>query len=140
MRYLIDTNIFLFVVQEQDKLSIDVLNIIDNYENIIYLSSESIKELILLLRAGRIEVPRWKTTKDIFDSVEEQGFTVYYIKKEHFITLGKIEPIEEHKDPFDHTIMAHAITNKIPLISSDTKMPYYKNQGLNLIFNRFSKN
>ncbi|MDR2732091.1 MAG: hypothetical protein LBB36_02615, partial [Fibromonadaceae bacterium] len=81
----------------------------------------------------------WKTTKDIFASVEEQGFTVDYIKKEHFITLGKIEPIEEHKDPFDHTIMAHAITNKIPLISSDTKMPYYRSQGLNLIFNRFSK-
>jgi PIN domain nuclease of toxin-antitoxin system len=129
MRYLI----------ERDKLHNDILNTLTDYENKIYLSSESIKEIILLLRAGRIDVPAWKTTKDIFSSVEEWGVTVYYIKKEHFITLGKIEPIEEHKDPFDHTIMAHAITNKIPLISSDTKMPYYKNQGLNLIFNRFSK-
>jgi len=64
MRYLIDTNIFLFVIQEQDKLSKDVQFIIDDYENKIYISSESIKEIILLLRAKKIEVPKWKTTKD----------------------------------------------------------------------------
>jgi PIN domain nuclease of toxin-antitoxin system len=137
MRYLIDTNIFLFVVQEEDKLSRDVKCIIYDYENNIYISSESIKEIILLLRTSRIEVPIWKRTKDIFTSIEEQGFTVDYIKKEHFITLGEIEPIEGHKDPFDHTIMAHAITNKIPLISSDTKMLHYKSQGLNFIWNKF---
>jgi PIN domain nuclease of toxin-antitoxin system len=137
MRYLIDTNIFLFLIREQDKLSKDVKAILGDYENNIYISSESIKELILLSQAGKLNVPIWKTTEDIFSSVEEQGFTVDYIKKEHFITLGKIKPIEGHKDPFDYTMMAHAITNKIPLISSDTKMPHYRNQGLNFICNRF---
>jgi PIN domain nuclease of toxin-antitoxin system len=120
----------------KDKLDNDVWDILTDYENIIYLSSESIKELILLSRAGKLNISKWKTTEDIFASVEEQGIIVDYIKKEHFITLGKIESIEGHKDPFDHTIMAHAITNKIPLISSDTKMPHYKNQGLNFIWNR----
>lgn len=137
MRYLIDTNIFLFAMQEQDKLSKDVQHIIDDYENKIYISSESIKEIVLLLRTKKIEVSEWKTTKDIFIAIDEQGFTVDYIKKEHILTLGKIEPISGHKDPFDHIIMAHAITNKIPLISSDTKMPYYISQGLNFIWNRF---
>jgi len=137
MRYLIDTNIFLFVIQEQDKLSKDVQYIIYDYENKIYISSESIKEIILLLRAKKIEVAKWKTTKDIFTAIDEQGFTVDYIKKEHILTLGKIEPIPGHKDPFDHIIMAHAITNKIPLISSDTYMPHYVSQGLNFIWNRF---
>ena len=31
-----------------------------------------------------------------------------------------------HKDPSDHVIIAHAITLKIPLISSDTRFPFYK--------------
>jgi PIN domain nuclease of toxin-antitoxin system len=124
-------------MQEQDKLSKDVQHIIDDYENKIYISSESIKEIVLLLRTKKIEVSEWKTTKDIFIAIDEQGFTVDYIKKEHILTLGKIEPISGHKDPFDHIIMAHAITNKIPLISSDTKMPYYISQGLNFIWNRF---
>jgi PIN domain nuclease of toxin-antitoxin system len=124
-------------MQERDKLSKEVLDIITDYENRIYISSESIKEIILLLRAGKIEMPMWKATIDIFSSIEEWGFAVDYIKKEHILALGKIEPIPDHKDPFDHAIMAHAITNKIPLISSDTKMQSYKNQGLDFIWNKY---
>jgi len=137
MRYLIDTNIFLFAMRERDKLHRDVLDIITDYENKIYISSESIKEIILLLRAGKIEKPTWKTTEDIFVSVEEYGFTVDYIKKEQIIALGKIEPIQDHKDPFDHAIIAHAIANKITLISSDDKMQYYRDQGLKFILNKY---
>ncbi len=118
MRYLIDTNIFLFAMRERDKLHKDVLDIITDYENKIYISSESIKEIILLLRAGKIEKPTWKATEDIF-------------------ALGRIEPIPGHKDPFDHAIIAHAIANKITLISSDTKMQNYGNQGLRFIWNKY---
>jgi len=32
--------------------------------------------------------------------------------------------------------MAHAITNKVTLISSDEKMRFYGNQGLNFVWNR----
>jgi PIN domain nuclease of toxin-antitoxin system len=137
MRYLIDTNILLFFIQEKDKLNKDVWNILTDYENKVYISSESIKEIILLLRVGKIEMSMWKTTDDIFSHIEKLGFTVDYFKKEHILTLGKIEPIPNHKDPFDHAIMAHAITNKIPLISSDTDMPSYRNQGLDFIWNRY---
>jgi PIN domain nuclease of toxin-antitoxin system len=133
---MIDTNIFLFVIQERDKLSGDVWDILNDYENKIYISSESVKEIILLLRAGRIEMPIWKTTKDIFSSIEDWGFIVDYIKKEHILALGKIEPVYGHNDPYDHAIMAHAITNKITLISSDGKMRFYQNQGLNFIWNK----
>jgi len=45
MRYLVDTNIFLFAMRERDKLQKDVLDIITDYENKIYISSESIKEI-----------------------------------------------------------------------------------------------
>ncbi|MCL2282705.1 MAG: type II toxin-antitoxin system VapC family toxin [Fibromonadales bacterium] len=137
MRYLIDTNIFLFAIQEKDKLNKEVLSIITDYENKIYISSESLKEIILLLRANKIEVPAWKTTMDIFLSAEDFGFTVDYFKREHILALGKIEPVPEHKDPFDHAIMAHAIANKITLISSDTQMQNYTNQGLKFLWNRY---
>jgi PIN domain nuclease of toxin-antitoxin system len=41
-----------------------------------------------------------------------------------------------HKDPSDHLIIAHSITEKLPLISSDQRFPYYTEQGLDLIFNK----
>ncbi len=136
MRYLIDTNILLFMIKESDRLSKDVSELLFDTSNAINISSRSIEEIILLLRIGKIEVPQWKETKDIFAHIEELGFSVDYFKKEHILTLGKLTPIPDHKDPVDHAIMAHAITNKTILISSDSKMRFYRNQGLNLIWNR----
>ncbi len=36
-------------------------------------------------------------------------------------------------DTSDHVIIAHAITEHITLLSSDTRFWYYRNQGLDLI-------
>ena len=41
-----------------------------------------------------------------------------------------------HKDPSDHVIISQAITEHLPLISSDTRFPFYRKQGLELIENR----
>ncbi|MBR2237212.1 MAG: hypothetical protein IJ887_04960 [Prevotella sp.] len=40
-----------------------------------------------------------------------------------------------HKDPFDHMIISHAITEKMTLVSSDLRFPFYRRQGLSLLFN-----
>jgi tRNA(fMet)-specific endonuclease VapC len=136
MRYFIDTNIFLFYIREKDRLSKDVLNAIEESSNSIYISSRSIEEIVHLLRIGKVEVLQWKETKDIFNHIDELGFSVDYFKKEHILTLGKLVPIHDHKDPVDHAIMAHAITNKATLISSDEKMRFYGNQGLRFVWNR----
>ncbi|MBQ9671821.1 MAG: hypothetical protein IJV34_03090 [Prevotella sp.] len=39
------------------------------------------------------------------------------------------------RDPSDHVIIAHAITNGMPLVSSDRKFKFYEDQGLELVFN-----
>jgi PIN domain nuclease of toxin-antitoxin system len=136
MRYLIDTNILLFTVKEEYRLSKEVSELLWDSSNTINISSRSIEEIVHLLRIGKVEVPRWKETKDIFNYIDEMGFSVDYFKKEHILTLGKLTPVPDHKDPVDHAIMAHAITNKVALISSDGKMRFYGNQGLNFVWNR----
>ena len=40
---------------------------------------------------------------------------------------------DDHRDPSDHIIISHAITERMALMSSDTKFPFYRNQGLELI-------
>ena len=53
-------------------------------------------------------------------------------------TLAALHVNEEqdHKDPFDHIIIAQAISHMMTLISSDTKFPFYRKQGLKLIENK----
>ncbi len=90
MRYFIDTNIFLFFVQEKDRLSKEVYGLLWDTSNTINISSRSIEEIIHLLRIGKIEHSKWKETKDIFANIEELGFSIDYFKKEHICVFTEI--------------------------------------------------
>jgi PIN domain nuclease of toxin-antitoxin system len=136
MRYLIDTNILIFILSEPYNISRNVQPILDDYENRIYVSSESIKEVVCLFHEGRVKPKTWKYADDIFDTVEKElGFTISYIKKEHLKTLAALTPVKGHNDHCDHLIISHAMTEKMPVISSDGMFKYYKKQGLDLIDN-----
>ena len=142
MRYLIDTHIFIWYAREKYKLLPEVKAILDDYENKIYMSSESLKELVLLWNKKPHIRRWWKSPLDLLRAVEdEQGFGVDYLHKEHYETYAKlrINEAQEHNDPSDHVIISHAITNRMPLISADTRFPWYRNQGLELIYNRKEK-
>ena len=69
---------------------------------------------------------------------DEFNIRVDYLHKEHYETYAKLEINEQqsHNDPSDHLIIAHAIANRMPLISADTRFPWYRSQGLELIYNR----
>jgi len=136
MRYLIDTNVLVNII-ENDLITDDVFAILYDYSNQIYISSESIKEFILLMQTGKISGIKGKTIRDIFDFIEhELGYTVKYVTKEHLCTFAKLDKVEGHNDPCDRLIIAQALTEKIPLISSDAKFPRYRKQGLDFVFNR----
>jgi PIN domain nuclease of toxin-antitoxin system len=135
-RYLIDTSIFLFLVLDDERLTKKVENILDDYNNLIYLSSESVKEVIYLLQSKKITVKQWKKPENVFDFItNETNIEIKYVKEEHLRTLANLPFFSDHKDPSDRIIIAHAITEKIPLISSDGKFSYYKSSGLEFIFN-----
>ncbi len=139
MRYLIDTHIFIWYAKERHKLSRDVLSILENYENQIYVSSETLKELVLLWNK-KPDIRRWwNSPLDLLRSVEDD-YSIYvdYLHKEHYEMYARlnINETQEHNDPSDHIIISHAITNRMALISADTRFPWYRNQGLELIENK----
>ena len=139
MRYIIDTNIFVYIAQDYSSLSREVLDIISDYSNTLHISAESVKELIVAYNNKRLFTNKWKSAEEMVAAIEDE----YYVKilplgKEHMKTYStlSINSIDDHKDPSDHVIISHAITNKLPLISSDQRFPYYTEQGLDLIFNK----
>jgi PIN domain nuclease of toxin-antitoxin system len=136
---MIDTNIFVFLVNDLSQLSKDVESIIQDYTNTLHISAESVKELIVAYNNKRLFTNKWKSAEEMVAAIEDE----YYVKilplgKEHMNTYSRlsINSIDDHKDPSDHVIISHAITNKLPLISSDQRFPYYTEQGLDLIFNK----
>jgi PIN domain nuclease of toxin-antitoxin system len=135
MRYLIDTNVFLFYAFNSHLLDKNVRRIFEEDE-IIYISSESVKEVIHLFQTGKIKTKQWKSCHDIFDFMEQWNITIKYVTREHLLTFAALDRVERHNDPSDRLIIAQAITEKLPLISSDRKFEYYRKQKLNFVYNK----
>lgn len=138
MRYLLDTNIYIYFFLDREQLSRDVRAILEDYDNTFCVSSETVRELIVGFNNGGIMSRFWKTAKEMVDAIREVFFIeILPVGAEQMETYSKLElnHQEKHYDPSDHVIISHSITNGIPLISSDRKFQFYRKQGLELIYN-----
>ena len=66
---------------------------------------------------------------------EEAMVDILPISERTMFTYSRLtlNEAQDHRDPSDHVIIAHSITEHITLLSSDQKFPFYRNQGLELI-------
>ena len=138
MRILLDTCIVVFFIEQKDRISRDVMALLSDYDNELCISMETVKELIVAFRRKRLFHRRWKSPDDIiFYLKNELCISILPIHEEHIHTYARLTINEQqgHNDPSDHLIIAHAITEKMPLISSDHKFDYYRPQGLEYICN-----
>lgn len=138
MRYLLDTNTFIYLSTDRENLDSDVFSILSEPETLMCISAESVRELIIAYNNKGWGNKKWKTAEDMVRSIEETYYVeILPIQKDVMWTYSRLRVNQamNHKDPSDHVIISHAITLDMPLISSDTRFQYYTRQGLNLIFN-----
>ena len=139
MRLLLDTNIYVYMVSDRKSLTNVVCEYLEDPENLKYLSIVSLQELNTAFRTKKLLSNIWKTEAEMIafvlndPSVEIDNTDVNVIR-----TLAALQINESmgHKDPFDHIIIAQAISHKMTLVSSDTKFPFYRKQGLRLLENK----
>ena len=133
-RYLIDTNIFIWNIYDRKQISDHLIDILDDYNNTLYISRVSLIEIAIKNRSGKLDLGEdYKTFVRGFEN--KFGVKILEIDNRHLITLNNLNCPDSHKDPFDHTIISQSLTEKIELLSSDGKFLHYKNQGLQLIEN-----
>ena len=139
MRYLLDTCIFIHYAADRDLLSRDVFALLEDYDSSLYISAETVRELVIQFNRGKLVSKIWKSADEMITSIKEDYYIgILPLKEEHMRTYGnlRINTAQDHNDPSDHVIIAHAITNRIPLITDDGKFDFYRNQGLELIVNK----
>lgn len=138
MRLLLDTCIVIYIALEPDELNQDIWSMVQDYDNQLYTSMESVKELIVAFRRKGVGRRLWKKEDDIISYIKDElNIGILPIHEEHIYTYARltINEAQGHNDPSDHIIIAHAITERLPLISSDHKFDFYMSQGLNYICN-----
>ena len=128
--------IFVLLKSYNNNIDNEVQHILDDYSNHFYVSSVAVRELIHSYKTGDIKDTDIKSVKDLFHGIETSGVEIVPMNKHHLLQYAELKTAAGHKDPNDHIIIAQAISDKIPIISSDRKFKEYTEQGLGFIFNR----
>lgn len=74
MRYMLDTNIVLFMASDPTRLNRDVLAILEDYDNTFCISVETVRELIINYNHGDIASKVWKNADEMIDAIKHQYF------------------------------------------------------------------
>lgn len=119
MRYLLDTHIFVWWLNNDKRLKSSVREKIQDDTNQIFVSAASALEMSIKRSRGKL---RLKTT--VKRSFEISGFEVLNINLSHAVQLEKL-PLY-HKDPFDRILIAQAKVERFTLMTDDPKIKRYK--------------
>ncbi len=135
-RLILDTCAVIDLITSSDTTDLDFWELYDAPDTMVYASFETARELIVHFNNKRLLSKHWHTAKDMLTSIEQDyGIEFLPLRRDTAFTYAGMQFNEamNHYDPSDHIIIAHAITEKLTLLSSDQKFPFYRSQGLELI-------
>ena len=142
MKYFLDTNIIIILFEgRQKEIKRKVFDILLDEKNSFYASSISLLEMAQLYRKKRFKNIDYnvfntgdKLIKHILKAVPMVKILPFE-DKQAFVA-GRLDFVPKHNDPNDVAILAHAISEKMTIISCDDKFPEYQKQGAKVIHNQ----
>lgn len=132
MHYLLDTHTFLWVLTERTKLPAQVIEIIEDASQEVFLSAVSLWEIAIKLRSGRLEIGGRSAT-DVLDEARNMNLHVISLDPVEAARHGSLNE-DTHFDPFDRILIWQAIERKLTLISSDRAFQKFVPDGLELLW------
>lgn len=125
MQYLLDTQVFIWSLEGNPKLSSSVKSIIEDIDNTIFVSQFSLMEISIKMKLNKL--PGFIVSIEyITNQLLMDGFTILPISNNHIFAYQSIPFFDEHRDPFDRFLLATALAEQIPIISFDDKFILYR--------------
>jgi PIN domain nuclease of toxin-antitoxin system len=126
MKLLLDTQILIWILEDNPKLTTTHRNLIQDSNYSKWVSHFSFMELAIKLKLKKlpnfiINIP------ELIDKTRLSGLMLLPILESHFEYYDSIPFYEDHRDPFDRFILATALCEGCAVISSDEKFSRYKN-------------
>ncbi len=122
MKYLIDTHTLLWFLNGDQKLSDKSRHLIESPHNTKFLSIVSLWEIAIKVSLGKLVLD--KPFERLFpEQLYFNRIETLDIRVNDLIALNTL-PFH-HRDPFDRLIIAQALVENIPIISTDTAFDAY---------------
>ncbi len=120
-RYLLDTQAIIFHATGSDQLSEEAKAIFQSDYQLL-ISPVSIWEMAIKVSIGKLVFDQDFRTM-IMDEISVNQYEILEISLNSIFRVQQLPFI--HKDPFDRLLIAQAITENIPIVSSDLVFDQY---------------
>ncbi|RIK43819.1 MAG: PIN domain nuclease [Chloroflexi bacterium] len=122
MRFLLDTQIFIWWDSEPERLPPRLLAYCEDPTNALVLSVASVWEMQIKSQLGKLDLDR-PLAAIIEEHQQENLLELLPIELPHVLALEQL-PLY-HKDPFDRVIVAQAIMEQLTILSVDSLFAHY---------------
>ena len=121
MDFLLDTCSALWYFNGNDEMPKSARAIVLNPENSIYVSVATIWEVAIKMSIGKLGFNGG--IDGFIGAIEDEGFTLLDITTGHIKTVKDLPIL--HRDPFDRMLVAQAIVEELPIITTDSHIVKY---------------
>ena len=132
-KYLLDTHSLIWAIVDEDKLSKNVLKILQDKNNRLFVSAVSFWEIAIKHGKGKLDLDNFQI-QFMPDYCRFLGMEQIPLMPEDAINYSNLPVYENHKDPFDRMLIHQCIRHNYTLVSKDDKMKLYKDEGLDYVW------
>ena len=121
MKLLLDTQLVLWVPAADPRLSRAARLILSDPANEILFSAVSLWEIAIKRGIGKLDPDL--NPRNLRRQLIETGYEELSVSGQHAVSVDILPPI--HKDPFDRLLIAQAMVEGIPLLTTDATIARY---------------
>ena len=125
MKYLFDTNAFIVGITDFEFLRQSYQWVLTDTANELVISPASIWEMVIKVRLGKLDL-QGVSLEDATGRLRvQQKIRLLDIKQSHLLRIATLPKVKDHGDPFDFLIIAQALHENLPVLTSDGKFHLY---------------
>ncbi len=121
MRLLLDTHVLLWLLND-DQLNAGARLALSDPGSVLFVSVVSLWEIVIKQRAGKLKADVNSIAAQMAPASKLQWLG---LTSGHLLALNVLPTHRQHKDSFDHLIIAQAIAEQMTLVTRDQNAPLY---------------
>ena len=127
MKILLDTHIFIWLIDEDNRLDSLWREEIKNPQNQIFLSVASVWECVIKHQIGKLNFPQ---SPDIYLPQKRKEYLIKSlpINEESLSHLRQLPLL--HKDPFDRLLISQSLQDDLTIMTEDNAILAYPNLNI----------
>lgn len=123
MKYLLDTCALIDMLFNPERLSTKARAVLEG-GNSLAVSIASFWEIMIKQQIGKLGIKE-TSAQDLKTACTALDIEVLQTEIKHIDLIRSLPRYKDHGDPFDRLIICQALSEKLPLITSDGKMSRY---------------